>query len=147
MEFENACLENAVNLDLILRADLLLDKEFAHNFPLVAGQLQDVTVCLIVNDCAVAAERLLEILQHLLHVEILRKSLDDGQRLPAISLLDPDMNLLNALVLWAIPSCKGGVEIWGVNALEGVNVWSRQCEMVLQPTFSFEFSTVFLTVS
>ena len=147
MEFQNACLENAVNLDLVLRADLLLDKEFAHNFPLVACQLQNVAMCLIGNDRAVAAESLLEILQHLLHVEILRKSLDDGQGLPAIPLLNPDMNLLNALVLWAIPRRNGGIEIGGVNALQGVNVWSRQCEMVLQPTFSFEFSTVFLTVS
>ena len=69
------CLE-AVDDDLGLCADVLVDQEIVDVSPLVARQLDDLTELKIFRHGAVALEVLLEGLADALHVQVFREALD-----------------------------------------------------------------------
>lgn len=83
-----------MNLDLALVHDLLIDEELGHGLSLVALQLDDVAELGVLDNGAVAAKLLLEHLQHLLKVDLLRDAGRGRERLAPVALLDADVNIV-----------------------------------------------------
>lgn len=89
---QNSNLET-VQHQLRVRADFLVDQEFADVGSLVAGQLDNFAQLFILHQRAVAAEVLLESLQDTLDVEVVGETLHGGQTLAAVTLLHTDVHL------------------------------------------------------
>lgn len=80
-------------LGVDLKALVLVDKEILHDIALVTLQLDHVAGFLIVDNGAVARELLLDHLEDLLQVELGWNTLDSGQRLATITLLDANVDV------------------------------------------------------
>ena len=87
-----------MHLDARLVNFKLVDQETQDLLTLVALDLNDATVLLVVNDIAVAIELLLESLQNLLDIEGSGKAGERSDTLTAIALLVTDVNVIGAVV-------------------------------------------------
>eukprot|EP00563_Minutocellus_polymorphus_P020522 CAMPEP_0197719760 /NCGR_PEP_ID=MMETSP1434-20131217/3381_1 /TAXON_ID=265543 /ORGANISM="Minutocellus polymorphus, Strain CCMP3303" /LENGTH=128 /DNA_ID=CAMNT_0043304531 /DNA_START=239 /DNA_END=625 /DNA_ORIENTATION=- len=87
------CLET-VKDNIVLVTNLLIDEELHHIRSLVATELDNLPALLVLLNGTVAREVLLEGLANALNVEVVGKTGDGRDTLPAISLLDADVNLL-----------------------------------------------------
>jgi len=74
--------------------DLVLDEERRDLGTLIALQLDNLAHLLVVDERAIASEFLLECLQQLLGIILLRQALERGQGLAAIPLLNTNMDVI-----------------------------------------------------
>jgi hypothetical protein len=80
-----------VDLDLLL-VDATLGGQESRDFgTLIALELNDRSQFLILHESSVASEILLEDLEHALLVKVLGQSLDGGQSLASVTLLDTNI--------------------------------------------------------
>jgi len=77
---------------------LLVSEEFLNVLALIALQLNHLSHLCINNDGAITSEFLLDDLEDLLLVELLRKALDSGQSLTTIALLNTDVYVILRLL-------------------------------------------------
>jgi len=82
-----------MQLDGVL-GDTLFGQEVLNLNPLVTLELNDLASLLILDEGTVASEFLLESLEKLLGVVFLGETLQGGQCLAAVSLLNTDMDVL-----------------------------------------------------
>jgi len=85
-------------LGIKLQPFLLVDEEFLHIFTLIALKLDHLAHLGVNDDGAIAGELLLDDLEDLLLVKLLRQSLDSSQGLAAIALLNTNMNVVLRLL-------------------------------------------------
>ncbi len=83
-----------MDFDLALVHDLFIDEELGDGLSLVALQLDDVAELGVLDNGAVAAKLLLEHLQHLLKVDLLRNARRSRERLASVALLDANVNIV-----------------------------------------------------
>ena len=83
-----------MNLDVLLLYNAGLDKEIGNVLPLIALKLNDLAKLWILDNSTIAAKLFLEIFEDLAVAEFLLQSLDSGQTLAAITLLDAYMNVV-----------------------------------------------------
>jgi len=81
----------AMDLDMFLFGNLLVNQKLANLVAMVALQLDDFAKLIVHNECSIACKVLLEGLQNSLLVKIPGESLDSGQSLPAVALLYSDV--------------------------------------------------------
>jgi len=106
--------------------DPLFSEEVGDLDPLITLKLDDLTHLLVVNESTVASKFLLECFKELLGIVLLGQTLQSGQRLPPVSLLDADVDviLLRTNVFTASKRvsliCKGveGIEVLHAHAIE-----------------------------
>jgi len=77
----------------------LILQEFVDILALITLKLNHVAHLAIVDDRSIAGELLLDDLEDLLRIELLRKTLNGGQGLATIALLDTDVNVVLGLLL------------------------------------------------
>jgi len=108
----------AVHFDGGLR-DLCLYEERKYLLSLITLKLDDLTGFHVVDDSAVAGEFLLESLQDLLGIILLGQSLQSGQGLPTVALLDTDVDIvvLRADVVGVTERITFGKRVNGVEVL------------------------------
>jgi len=82
----------SVNLELLGLGDADLDQELANVVSLIALKLHYFTVLWMLHHCSVTGELLLACLDDLLLVVVVGDSLDGGQCLASVSLLDSNVN-------------------------------------------------------
>lgn len=85
---------NLDGLGVQLEAFLLVDEKFLNVFALVTLELDHLAHLRVVDDGAIASEFLLDDLQDLLLIEFFWQSLDRGQSLTPITLLDAYMDVI-----------------------------------------------------
>lgn len=78
--------------NLVLVTNLLVHKEFSDVGTLVSGKLENLAELGINQHTAVALESLLQSLGNLSDIEIVGKTLDSGDALATISLLNADVD-------------------------------------------------------
>lgn len=83
-----------MNLKLLLLDNANLQEKLANVFPLVTLKLNDLAVLGMLNHSTITGKFLFEGLHKLLLVIVVRDALDRGERLPAVSLLDPYMDVI-----------------------------------------------------
>jgi hypothetical protein len=83
-----------VDLDGVLLNNAFGDEELGDVLPLVALELDDVAQFRVLDNGAVAAEILLEDLEHLFKVHLLRNARGGRERLSTIALLDADVHIV-----------------------------------------------------
>lgn len=127
-----------MDLDNLLRADLLLNQKVMNCLSLVTCQLQDGTPMVVVDHSAVAAACLLEVLRNLLHVQVLRQALHNCKTFPALPLLGPDVDVRRGRTIGTYPRLNllGRIEGWLIDAFKVVSLLLRQWKMTVQPEFS-----------
>jgi len=88
-----------MHLELILLDEICIGEEESDLVPLVSLQLDDLAVLGMLHDRAVAGELLLAHPHDLLQVVLVGQPLHGGEGLPAVPLLDPDVDdgVLNAV--------------------------------------------------
>jgi len=91
------------------------DQELLHILSLITLELNHLAHLTIGDDGAIAGELLLDHLENLLLVELLREALNSGQSLTTIALLDADVDVV--LGLLGFPSIVVGLRE-GVKCLE-----------------------------
>lgn len=74
--------------------DASLQKKLANALPLVTLKLSNLSVLGMVNHTSITGRFLPESFHKFLFVIIVRNALHSGQRLPAVALLDPYMNVV-----------------------------------------------------
>lgn len=84
------CLET-VDLDVVLVDLNGLDEEFLDLQTLITLKLQDTSHLLVIDKGSIAGKLLLEHLKNFLQVKLLGESLDGGQSLSTVTLLDTDV--------------------------------------------------------
>lgn len=89
---ESELFSKAVNLDELLLANLLVGEKLRNVLALIALQLNDLAELGIVDNGAVAAERLLKRPQDLVKVDLLRDAARRRERLAASALLDANVH-------------------------------------------------------
>jgi len=82
----------AMNFEAFFGGEPVVAKELRDVVPLVTLKLNDFTVFGMLDDSPVAGKLLLQRLHDPLLVELLTNSLDGGERLAAISLLNANVN-------------------------------------------------------
>ena len=94
------CLET-VNLELVLLHQTAADEQLADVLPLIALKLQNLSILRVIHHGPVTGKLLLGHLDDLLEVVLVTQALHSGQGLPAVPLLDPDVNqtILNRFVI------------------------------------------------
>lgn len=116
-----------MDFDLTHRQSKAIDfvgQKFLYVFALVTLKLNHLTHFIADDDGAIAGEFLLDDLENLLLIELLGYSLDGGQGLPAIPLLDADMDVfLRLLGLTFFIGLREGVEGSEVFNLRHKLVW------------------------
>jgi hypothetical protein len=85
------CLET-VHLELLLLGNAYSREILAHIVSLIALQLNDLTILWMLYDCTITRELLLESTDDLLLVKFVSDTLDSGQCLATISLLNSYVN-------------------------------------------------------
>jgi len=75
----------------------LIGQKLLHILALIALQLDHLAHLRVVDNGAIAGELLLDHLEDLLLVELLRQALDGGQGFATIALLDTDVNVVGGL--------------------------------------------------
>jgi hypothetical protein len=80
-------------LGVDLKTFVLVDEKILHSIALITLQLDHVTGLFIVDDGAVAGKLFLDDLEDFLEVELGWDSLDRGQCLATITLLDADVDV------------------------------------------------------
>lgn len=83
-----------MNLKLFLLNNANLQKKLANVLPLVALKLNHLSVLRVFDHSTITGEFLLEGLHELLLVIVVRDALHGGQRLAAVALLDPYMDVV-----------------------------------------------------
>ena len=102
-------------LGIQLQAFLLVDEELLHILTLVTLQLNHLAHLGVVDNGAIAGEFLLDHLEDLLLVELLRQALHRGQGLAAIALLDTDVDIiLRSLFGVGLIVLRFGERVWVV---------------------------------
>ena len=126
-----------MDLDQLLSTNLLLDKEIPNLSPLIASQLQNLTILWILNNSSITAACLLEIGRDLLHVQLWWETLDKCQSLLGGTLLNPDVHFLSLVRFWnTIWSCSVIWKDWIVSdSFKGVNVVDI-CQFETEPNVS-----------
>jgi hypothetical protein len=89
------------SLGIKLKTFLLVGEEILDVLALVALELDHLTHLCIVDDCSIAGELLLDHLENLLLVKLLRKTLNGGQSLTTITLLDAYMDVILRLLYFS----------------------------------------------
>lgn len=82
------------SLSVKTKALLLVNEELLNVLSLVSLKLNDLTHLGVVHDSAIAGELLLDDLEDLLLVKLLGETLDGGQGLASIALLNTDMDVI-----------------------------------------------------
>ena len=72
--------------------DTFLDQDFQNLLPLISLELDNFTHLLVVYDRAIAGEFLLESLQEFLGIIFRRNSLESGNSLSSVTLLDTNVD-------------------------------------------------------
>jgi len=85
------------SLGVELETFLLVDEEILNVFTLVALELDHLSHLSVVDDGAIASELLLDDLENLLLVKLLWETLDSGQSLTTITLLNAYMDVILCL--------------------------------------------------
>lgn len=83
-----------MNLKLFLLDNANLQEKLANVLPLVTLKLNNLTVLGMFNHSTITGKFLLERLHELLLVIVIRDALDRGERLSAVALLDPYMDVI-----------------------------------------------------
>jgi hypothetical protein len=83
-----------VDFDGVFLNNAFGDEELGDVLPLVALELDDVAQFWVLDYCAVAAEILLEDLEHLFKVDLLRNARRGRERLSTIALLDANVHIV-----------------------------------------------------
>ena len=124
-----------VKNNLVLVANLLIDKELHYVRSLITTELDDLSTLLVLLHGTVAGKVLLEGLANALNIKVVGKTGDGRDTFPAISLLDADVNLfgggLASLVLGRILEGIEGIELH-ISAVK-----LRECSALLQYEVSF----------
>lgn len=81
-------------LGIELETFLLVGQELLNILTLISLQLNHLSHLRVIDDSAIACEFLLDHLQDLLLIELLRKTLNCGQGLATIALLNPYMDVV-----------------------------------------------------
>lgn len=85
------------------------DQEFLNILSLVTLELNDFSHLTVRHDGTIAGELLLDHLEDLLLIEFLGETLDCGQSLTTIALLDTDMDVILALLFLGVASIVVGL--------------------------------------
>jgi hypothetical protein len=88
-------------LGIELKTFLLVGEEILNVLALVALELDYLTHLCVVDDRSIASELLLDHLENLLLVKLLRKTLDSGQGFASIALLDAYMDIILRLLYFS----------------------------------------------
>ena len=108
------CLETVKN-NIVLVANLLIDKELHYVRSLVTTKLDDLSTLLVLLHGTVTRKVLLEGFANALDVKVVGKTGNGGDTFSAVSLLDTDVNLLGgglaSLVLGRILEGIEGIEL------------------------------------
>lgn len=83
-----------MNLDVLLLHNSSQDKEIGNVLPLIALKLNDLAKLWVLDNSTIAAKLFFKIFEDLAVAEFLLQSLDSGQTLAAITLLDAYMNVV-----------------------------------------------------
>lgn len=89
------------SLGIKLKTLLLVGEEFLDVLALIALELDHLAHLGVVDDGSIAGELLLDHLENLLLVKLLRQTLDSGQGLASITLLDAYMNVILRLLYFS----------------------------------------------
>lgn len=81
-----------MNLDHSTSSNILFGEKGFHLFALVSLELDDLAKFLVVDDAAVATELFLEGLCELCEIELVIQTLDGGERLASVALLQTDVD-------------------------------------------------------
>jgi len=108
-------------LGIKTEALLLVTQEFLDILSLITLKLDDFTHFGVAHDGAIASKGLLDDLENLLLVELLGESLNSGQGLASIALLDTDVNVAALVRLLYL----SGVFIGFGEGVEGLEVFDR----------------------
>lgn len=110
-----------MNLDrgrIQLKARLFVSQESLHVLALVALQLDNIAQITVMDSRSVARKLFLDDVEYLLLGKLGRNALNRGQRLATVALLDPDVDVIFAMNLFAMNIlCLGK----GLNGLEVFN--------------------------
>lgn len=87
---------NVKNRSSLTETDIL-NEHLTDLSSLVALKLDDLAELFVFNDCAIASELLLEVLEQLLRVVLVGYTLDGSQGLATITLLDTDVDVFGRL--------------------------------------------------
>ena len=112
----------SVDLDSLgveTKALLLIHEKFLNVLSLVSLELNDLTHFGIVHDSTIAGKLLFDNLEDLLLVKFLRETLDGGQGLTSISLLDSYMNVILRLLSFSGVFVGLGEGIVGLEIFDG----------------------------
>ncbi|QSS53988.1 hypothetical protein I7I53_01417 [Histoplasma capsulatum var. duboisii H88] len=96
---------------------LLIDQKFLDILALIPLELDHLAHLTVVDDGAIASELLLNDLEDFLLIELFRETLDSGQGLATIALLDPYMDIILGLF------CIAGVFVSFGEGVEGLEVF------------------------
>lgn len=91
-QVETKCILNTMNLDHSTSGDILFSEKGLNLFALVSLELDDLAKFLVIDDAAVATELLLEGLCELCEIELVIQTLDGGERLASVALLQTDVD-------------------------------------------------------
>lgn len=83
-----------MDLDRFLLHNLLVDEELRDFLALIALELNDVAELGILDNGAVAAKILLEYLENLLEIHLLRNAAGSGESLATIALLNANVHIV-----------------------------------------------------
>lgn len=106
-------------LGIQLEAFLLVGQEFLDILTLISLQLNHLTHLGVGNNGAIAGELLLDDLQNLLLVKLLWKTLNSGQSLTTIALLNPNMDVILRLFSLAGVFVGFGEGVEGLEVFDG----------------------------
>lgn len=84
----------SMNLQLLLLDNANLQEKLANVFPLVTLKLNDLSVFRVFDHSTITSKFLFESFHKFLFVIVICDALHSGQRLPAVPLLDPYMNVI-----------------------------------------------------
>lgn len=99
-----------MDLDVLLWQLQLASQEIRNLDSLVTLQLDNLSQVVVVNDVTVTGEVLLQYLQDLLQVVLVRYTLNSRQSLTTVTLLNTYVNVVGSLSLRIASVCKG---VWG----------------------------------
>jgi len=104
-------------LGIQLEAFFLVREELLNILALIALKLDHLSHLSINHDGAIASELLLNDLQNLLLVELLGETLDSGQSLTTISLLDTNVDVILGLL------CLSSIFVGFGEGVEGLEIF------------------------